>query len=102
MFLNLVVNLSLECPTVLDLAGGEKEFNNRGIGYFFFFFFFLVLSPLGSSVHEKKDEEHDHQSVLVKMCGKKVVKFIQDGIVIFTIIQLIYARSSLESSRFLW
>lgn len=40
MFLNLVVNLSLECPNVLDLAGGEKEFNNRGIGYFFFFFFF--------------------------------------------------------------
>lgn len=38
MFLNLVVNLSLECPTVLDLAGGEKEFNNRAIGYFFFFF----------------------------------------------------------------
>lgn len=51
---------------------------------------------------EKEEEEHDHQSVLVKLCGRKVLKFIQDGIIIFTIILLTYARSSLDSSRFLW
>lgn len=64
----------MEFPAVLDLAGGEKEFNNREIGYSFFS---LFLSSLGHSVHEEKeDEEHDHQSVLVKLCGRKVVKFM--------------------------
>lgn len=79
---------------------GRKLFKNTGIG--FSFFPLLVLSSLGSSVHKEKDEEHDHQRVLVRMCGRKVVKFIQDGIFTFTIILLMYATSSLKSCRCLW
>lgn len=69
MFLNLVVNLSLECPTVLDLAGGEKEFNNRGIGYFFFFFSWFSHLWAPQCMRRKK-----MRNMIIRVCLLKCVE----------------------------